>query len=68
MESITYHKQKIRVSVIEYKDICALFGQNGIVSIGIAEELSESLNNEQIDWLIYHLKRLQYENGSQSHE
>ncbi|MFZ4799606.1 MAG: hypothetical protein ACOYMA_19075 [Bacteroidia bacterium] len=50
-------KQKLLVAIIDFKDICATFGQNGVISTAIAETLKETLSEAQINEIINHLKR-----------
>ena len=56
MDAITQNKNKMLTSIIDFKDICDLFGQNGLICTGIAETLKEVLSEEQIKELINHLK------------
>ena len=57
MSSIISSKQKIRLAIIDFKDICEAQKQNGLIPTSIADEIKESLSKEQISWLIYHLTR-----------
>ena len=57
MDAIITRKQKIRLAIIDFKDICEVQKQQGVLSAAIADEIKESLSKEQINWLIYHLIR-----------
>ena len=57
MDAIIGRKQKIRLAIIDFKDICETQKQNGLLATAIADEIKESLSKEQISWLIYHLTR-----------
>ena len=57
MSLIIERKQKIRVAIIDFKDICETQKQQGLLSASIADEIKESLSKEQISWLIYHLTK-----------
>jgi hypothetical protein len=50
-------KEKLLVAIIDFKDVCEVQGQNGVIGTAIAETLKEALSEEQIKWVIYHLKR-----------
>lgn len=56
MKALTGSKQKIRLAIIDFKDKCDSYGQSGLITTAIAEEIKEVLSKEQISWLIYHLK------------
>lgn len=50
-------KQLIMLTaIIDFKDICDLFGQHGVITTGIAETLKEVLSEQQIKELIKHLQ------------
>ena len=57
MDAIISKKQKIRLAIIAFKDICETQKQNGLLATSIADEIKESLSKEQISWLIYHLTK-----------
>lgn len=57
MSSIISSKQKIRLAIIDFKDICEVEKQQGLLATAIADEIKESLSKEQIEWLVYHLIR-----------
>lgn len=57
MKTIADLRQNIVLSIYVFKDLCATLGQNGIVSACVADALKETLTDEQIEHLIYHLKR-----------
>lgn len=50
-------KTKIRTSIIEFSDHCKASKQNGLITTAIAEEIKETLSKEEIEQLIFHLKR-----------
>lgn len=50
-------KTKIRTSIIGFLDHCKALKQNGLITTAIAEELKETLSKEEIELLVYHLKR-----------
>jgi len=55
MEAIIASKRKIRLAIIDFKDICTTQKQNGLMCTAIADEIKESLSKEQISYLIYNL-------------
>lgn len=57
MEKITFFKTKIRTSIIEFSDHCKAIKQNGLITTAIAEEIKETLSKEEIEQIIFHLKR-----------
>ncbi len=57
MSAIISSKQKIRLAIIDFKDICEVKKQQGLLATAIADEIKESLSKEQISWLIYHLTK-----------
>lgn len=61
MHPLIISKQKLVMAVINFKDKCATFEQNGVFTTGISESLKFALTNEQIGLVIEHLKQIQNE-------
>lgn len=57
MKLLTASKQKIGLSIIDFKDKCNAQGQQGVITTAIADEIIEHLSSDQVKNLIYHLNK-----------